>query len=43
MITSTGNAQVKELLQLQKKSKVRNEEQVFIVEGLRMFMEVRQE
>ena len=33
----------KNLLQLQKKSKVRNEEQVFIVEGLRMFMEVPQD
>lgn len=40
MITSTGNAQVKYLLQLQKKSKARNEEKVFIVEGLRMFVEV---
>ena len=40
MITSTGNAQVKRLLQLQKKSKSRNEEKVFIVEGLRMFSEV---
>lgn len=40
MITSTSNAQVKRLLQLQKKSKVRNEEKVFIVEGLRMFSEV---
>lgn len=40
MITSTGNPQVKRLLQLQKKSKVRNEEKVFLVEGLRMFAEV---
>ncbi len=40
MITSTGNAQVKRLLQLQKKSKARNEENVFIVEGIRMFSEV---
>lgn len=40
MITSTSNSQVKYLLQLQKKSKVRNEEKVFIVEGLRMFREV---
>lgn len=40
MITSTSNAQVKHLLQLQKKSKIRNEEQVFLVEGLRMFAEV---
>lgn len=40
MITSTSNQQVKRLLQLQKKSKVRNEEKVFVVEGLRMFAEV---
>lgn len=40
MITSTSNPQVKHLLQLQKKSKVRNEENVFVVEGLRMFVEV---
>lgn len=40
MITSTGNLQVKRLLQLQKKSKVRNEENAFVVEGLRMFLEV---
>lgn len=43
MITSTSNAQVKRLLQLQKKSKARNEEKVFLVEGLRMFAEVPQE
>lgn len=40
MITSTSNAQVKYLLQLQKKSKARNEEKVFLVEGIRMFVEV---
>lgn len=40
MITSTSNQQVKYLLQLQKKSKARNEEGVFVVEGLRMFREV---
>lgn len=40
MITSTSNAQVKRLLQLQKKSKARNEEKVFLVEGIRMFVEV---
>ncbi|EGG82446.1 RNA methyltransferase, TrmH family, group 3 [Lachnospiraceae bacterium 2_1_46FAA] len=39
MITSTGNAQVKELLQLQKKSKVRNERNIFLVEGIKMFFE----
>lgn len=43
MITSTSNPQVKKLLQLQKKSKVRNEENVFVVEGLRMFVEVPEE
>lgn len=43
MITSTSNPQVKHLLQLQKKSKARNEEGVFVVEGLRMFMEVPKE
>lgn len=40
MITSTSNPQIKRLMQLQKKSKVRNEENVFVVEGLRMFSEV---
>ena len=43
MITSTSNPQVKELLQLQKKSKARNERNVFIVEGIRMFREVPKE
>ena len=40
MITSTSNPQIKRLLQLQKKSKARQEEQVFVVEGIRMFQEV---
>ena len=40
MITSTGNSQIKRLIQLQKKSGARNEEKVFLVEGLRMFQEV---
>lgn len=39
MITSTSNGQVKELLQLQKKSKVRNERDIFVVEGIKMFLE----
>ena len=43
MITSTSNPQVKKLLQLQKKSKARDEEKVFIVEGLRMYMEIPEE
>lgn len=40
MITSTSNPQVKRLLQLQNKCKVRNEEKLFLVEGIRMFSEV---
>lgn len=43
MITSSSNPQIKRLLQLQKKSKARNEENVFVVEGLRMFAEVPEE
>lgn len=39
MITSVANPQVKELLQLQKKSKVRNEKGIFVVEGTKMFRE----
>ena len=39
MITSTSNAKVKWLLQLQKKRKAREAEAVFIIEGLRMFEE----
>lgn len=43
MITSIANPQVKELLQLQKKSKVRNERGVFVVEGVKMFQEAPRE
>lgn len=39
MITSTSNAQVKYLQHLQKKRKLRDEDGVFLVEGLRMFEE----
>lgn len=39
MITSTSNAQVKYVSGLLKKSKLRNEEKRFVVEGLRMFSE----
>lgn len=42
-ITSTSNAQVKQLIQLQKKSKLRSEQDVFIVEGIKMYQEVPQE
>ena len=43
MITSTSNPQIKRLLQLQKKAKVRDEENVYVVEGIRMFAEVPKE
>ena len=43
MITSTSNARMKELVQLQKKSKVRNEQGVFLVEGVKMYQEIPQE
>ena len=39
MITSTANAQVKNLAQLIKKSKARTEQGVYIVEGVKMFLE----
>ena len=40
IITSTGNQRVKELVQLQKKSRIRNKEGVFIAEGLRIVREM---
>lgn len=40
MITSTSNAQIKELLRLQKKGRARDEAGVFIVEGPRMVSEI---
>lgn len=40
MIESTANKQVKNLIQLMKKSKVRRETGTFVVEGIRMFREV---
>lgn len=39
MITSTSNGKIKNLIQLQKKSKARREQDVFLVEGLKMFQE----
>ena len=42
MITSTSNIQVKELLRLQKKSREREKEGVFIVEGPRIFFRCQQ-
>ena len=40
MITSTANAQVKELIRLMKKSRARDEAGVFLVEGPRMGGEI---
>lgn len=40
MITSTSNAKVKRLVSLRKKRKARDEERVFLVEGIRMFKEL---
>lgn len=40
MITSTSNPKVKHLVNLRKKRKARDEEGVFLVEGIRMFREV---
>ena len=43
MITSTSNPQVKNLQQLLKKAKLRNEQDVFLAEGLKMFQEAPKE
>ena len=40
MITSTSNARVKGLVNLIKKKKVRDADNVYVVEGIRMFKEV---
>lgn len=40
MITSTANAQVKNLIQLMKKAKARRDQGLFVVEGKKMFAEV---
>lgn len=41
MITSTANQQVKRLIQLQNKGKLRDEEGVFVLEGKKVFDELR--
>lgn len=41
MITSTANQQVKHLIQLQNKAKLRDEEGVFVLEGKKVFDELR--
>ena len=43
MINSIANTKVKNLIQLQKKSKLRKEQGVFVVEGLKMFREAPRE
>lgn len=43
IITSTSNSQVKRLIQLQKKSKERTSQDVFVVEGIKMYQEVPEE
>lgn len=43
MITSTSNPQVKELQQLLKKAKARSAEDVFLVEGIKMYQEAPKE
>lgn len=43
MITSTSNQRVKEVVQIQKKSKMRSQAGVFPVEGIRMIREVPKE
>ncbi len=42
MISSTSNAQMKHLVQMQKKAKLRKEEQAFVIEGTKMFEEALQ-
>ncbi len=43
MITSTSNPQVKNLQQLLKKAKARNEQDVFLAEGIKMYQEAPKE
>ena len=40
MITSTSNGQIKNLVKLQKSSRIRQQQKVFVVEGIRMFREI---
>ena len=42
-ITSTSNPQVRQLIQLQKKARLRKDEDVFTVEGIKMYQEVPSE
>lgn len=40
MITSTSNEQVKNIIQLKEKAKVRRQNKLFVVEGIKMFREI---
>ena len=43
VITSTSNEQIKNLIQLKEKAKVRKQKKQFVVEGIKMFSEVPKE
>ena len=43
MIASTSNQKMKEIIQLQKKSRLRNQKGIFLVEGIRMAREIPKE
>lgn len=43
MINSTANKQIKNLIQLQTKAKARREQQLYVVEGIRMYREIPRE
>ena len=43
MITSTANAQVKALSKLIKNARARRQQQLYVVEGIRMFRETPKE
>ncbi|MDD2969610.1 MAG: RNA methyltransferase [Lachnospiraceae bacterium] len=43
MITSVSNSRIKKIIQIRDKVKIRREEDVFLVEGVRMFLEAPEE
>ena len=43
MITSTSNKKIKDIIQLMKKASLRKERGLFVVEGIKMFLEIPQE
>ena len=43
MITATSNSQIKNIIQLMTKAKFRREQKTYIIEGIRMFLEVPKE